>query len=643
MKQKNKLKTLLARILALSLVATYSVPIFAEEVIVEEAQNTDVVEEVVSEDGVAQINEVEDVTTENIIEEVILEETVLEEVVSEEMVAEETVLEETVLEEMVSEETVLEETLIATETTIEETTSDTTSTESNIIDNAQENKDIKLSMTCYGTAVGYTDNAPINLANVGIYVNGDYIGSMLDQNYFQHSLESWVAGDIATVTIDGLSNYIGSVTVQGNTYPVINGVVSFEVEAQVHEGEEYVEVEKEGEMVYESQKVRDIEVISIKFNLPESCLYLRAYASDGGIVPGATVTGYFRVYDTNGGYVDLNKYTYIADNRGWVCIQGECYREQQAFVYTCTNGVNEAIVTNTGVFTLASGNCAVRDAHMKHVQNVIPDIELIDKEIQIQKDAENQSIAEITSITSYRNVMDSFINPSNLSVKLTNVETGEIYTFSIEQFGTTSLGKVKKGVYNVEYIGDAYFTIEGVQQININNDTYDLPIAVTAKYTLEIHKVKNGQEVEWSITHPLTGEMITATGVRAFAVAPNSHYYLIDDTGNTFDVALGLDSSNVTMDMESGAYQYTNGTGAADKINEIPQTGDKLVAVLVAMGVLAVGGAIAYIYNKKQEKTKDQKTQDQGNTEDIVTQEEDFVEDTIFEENINITKEDREN
>ena len=109
--------------------------VVSEEVVVEETVVKDVVtEEVVTEEVV-----VEDTVTEEVVaEEVVSEEVVTEEVVSEEVVAEEVVTEEVVSEEVVSEEVVVEE-AVSEEPVIEETTPETPAEDSTEEEKKEEN------------------------------------------------------------------------------------------------------------------------------------------------------------------------------------------------------------------------------------------------------------------------------------------------------------------------------------------------------------------------------------------------------------------------------------------------------------------------------------------------------------------------
>ena len=109
--------------------------VVSEEVVVEETVTEEVVaEEVVSEEAV-----VEDTVTEEVVaEEVVVEETVVEEVVAEEVVVEETVVEDAIVEEVVAEEAVVEE-AVSEEPVIEETTPETPAEDSTEEEKKEEN------------------------------------------------------------------------------------------------------------------------------------------------------------------------------------------------------------------------------------------------------------------------------------------------------------------------------------------------------------------------------------------------------------------------------------------------------------------------------------------------------------------------
>jgi large subunit ribosomal protein L17 len=106
-----------------------------EEVVVEET----VVEDVVSEEVVVEETVTEDTVTEEVVsEEVVVEETVVEEVVAEEVVVEEAVVEEAVVEDTVSAEVVVEE-AVSEEPVIEETTPETPAEDSTEEEKKEEN------------------------------------------------------------------------------------------------------------------------------------------------------------------------------------------------------------------------------------------------------------------------------------------------------------------------------------------------------------------------------------------------------------------------------------------------------------------------------------------------------------------------
>jgi len=109
--------------------------VVSEEVVVEETITEEVVaEEVVSEEAV-----VEDTVTEEVVaEEVVVEETVVEEVVAEEVVVEETVVDDAIVEEVVAEEVVVEE-AVSEEPVVEETTPETPTEDSTEEEKKEEN------------------------------------------------------------------------------------------------------------------------------------------------------------------------------------------------------------------------------------------------------------------------------------------------------------------------------------------------------------------------------------------------------------------------------------------------------------------------------------------------------------------------
>ena len=104
--------------------------VVAEDTVVQDA----IVEDVVSEEVVVE----ETVTEEVVSEEVVVEETVTEEVVAEEVVSEEAVVEDTVTEEVVAEEVVVEE-AVSEEPVIEETTPETPAEDSTEEEKKEEN------------------------------------------------------------------------------------------------------------------------------------------------------------------------------------------------------------------------------------------------------------------------------------------------------------------------------------------------------------------------------------------------------------------------------------------------------------------------------------------------------------------------
>ena len=104
--------------------------VVSEEVVVEET----VVEDVVSEEVVVE----ETVTEEVVSEEAVVEDTVTEEVVAEEVVVEETVVEDAIVEEVVAEEAVVEE-AVSEEPVIEETTPETPAEDSTEEEKKEEN------------------------------------------------------------------------------------------------------------------------------------------------------------------------------------------------------------------------------------------------------------------------------------------------------------------------------------------------------------------------------------------------------------------------------------------------------------------------------------------------------------------------
>ena len=106
-----------------------------EEVVAEEA----VVEDTVTEEAVVEDAVVEEVVAEEVVvEEVVVDEAVSEEAVVEEVVTEEAVVEEAVVEEVVAEEVVVEE-AVSEETVIEETTPETPAEDSTEEEKKEEN------------------------------------------------------------------------------------------------------------------------------------------------------------------------------------------------------------------------------------------------------------------------------------------------------------------------------------------------------------------------------------------------------------------------------------------------------------------------------------------------------------------------
>lgn len=220
-------------------------------------------------------------------------------------------------------------------------------------------------------------------------------------------------------------------------------------------------------------------------------------------------------------------------------------------------------------------------------------------------------------ITNFKNFDMSFTYPENLGL---TISTEPEYNYYIQDFGTFDLGGILKGKYNVDYISDIYFKLDGANTINVEGETTTIPVILTANYTMEVHKTVNDKEVEWSIENPLTGETITHTGLMTFAVQNNTHYYVTNtETGEVYDLVVGGDNAGVSIDVGTGEIKYTETAknSGGDNIYEIPQTAD-LSPVAVGVSVVGVLGATGFIVYKKKRKKDDDNNQDNTNLYDEI-------------------------
>lgn len=592
-----KIKSIVAGIMAISLVGNMGMLAFADVEDVAEVTEAEVVQEVEE--------------TEAVVEEQ-AEET---EADTEKPVAEET-------EEVAETEGNVEETSETESTDVSETEETEETTE--LVNETVGDYHLDVSMSCSGSLSG----SVIDNSNACVYINGQYIGGFGRGDCVGNwvaNFGSWQEGETVTVEVSGLSKYVGSVYAAGGWHTVVNGYVSFEFACETYEdvvlkdGYDFDEIYREdGEYTEEEyaeyfETVKAIVPLNITCNTVSSCLFLQVLNADGSVASGAKVQGYFRAYTKNFfdedetlDYIETAPCNYTADNRGIICVQGTAYDTYQQFVYEVSCGEDfNAGATNK--FKLGKGANHLETVYLIDSSElpVWENTQLMDSIAEAEKEIQNSSLVTVQAITSFRNVDDTFVKPEDISVSFLNKETGDEFEFSVDAFGTTELGQLPEGTYNVQYIGDSYFGVDGVHEITVTgNEVVDVPIAVTAKYLLELHRVRNGREIQWSIQHPLTGELIVHTGVMTFAIMPGMHFYLTDGDGNSYDVALGMDMDGVFFDMETGFAEFFDADGLSDSnINEIPQTGDALTTVVgVTLGIAAAGG-ITYAVTRKKKKT----------------------------------------
>lgn len=428
-------------------------------------------------------------------------------------------------------------------TTTEGATSETTQ--------ATDNKDLfnaTMLLTLYSadTLIGTEDTVFINTSNMKIYVNGEDTGITFEGGYCYKDiqLDSWMKGDTAEINITGIPKYIQSVTYNEHTYTVLDGSVTFTVEAttdwksEIHDGVEET-------YIYGNS-------VGLRFNVGTNILFLQVRDYKGNLVPNATVTGYFREYFEDGNYIEKNTVSYTTDDRGVVAIQGEASANTQQFCYTI-NSDKSVKQGKTKYFTLQDGIHSTI-VELPYIGSLIDPSKVADEVDRLKEEAQNAN-SRVEVVTNFKNFDMSFTYPENLGL---TISTEPTYNYSIQDFGTFDLGGILKGTYNVDYISDIYFKLYGANTVNVEGETTTIPVILTANYTMEVHKTVNGKEVEWSIENPLTGETITHTGLMTFAVQNGTDYDITNTkTGEVYCVRVGVDNAGATIDMGTGEITYT--------------------------------------------------------------------------------------
>lgn len=606
-------RKLIASIVALSMVSMYSLPMTvgatAEEIVQEDEMQVEVTESVAESEEV----EIEESEDENVATEIETEDTV------------EGVTNATTTNE--SEET---------STTTTPTTSDSQETTTETIqDNIEIPEDffndelqlfLKGDLSVIGNGIAYLanmDNVQISVNDMPVTVDEFSLG----MSKSTVKMDSWMEGDTATVKISNLPKYITSVTYEGNDYIVGNGSVDVPIQAKTIIYEEFdedkastVTADAEGniELVDESKYIKEgvgISMDIIQLNIDTNALYVRVYNPDGSYCSNALVEGFFREYNEDGTFIDKASTSYRADENGVICIQGSASSNDQSFVYKASSDT-VYLEGETTKFNLHDSIQRI-DIKLKNITKIGSINETNDKIETLQGEVQG-SISNLIVKTTNKNFDDSFIMPIDLKIRL----QGELsnYEYYIDDFGTMAKGSIINGNYNIEYISDTNFKLDGANVLDLSGNSPTIPVILTANYTITVRKTSGGKDIEWSIVNPRTGETITHTGEMVFAVEKNTHYFLTDEkSGETFDLIVGGNYSVATLDLGTGEITYTETAknSGGGNIYAIPQTAD-LSPIAIGVSVVGVIGATGVIAYKKKRKKDDNNHQDNTNFYDEI-------------------------
>lgn len=413
----------------------------------------------------------------------------------------------------------------------------------------------------------------------------------------------WKHNDTITVTLSNLPYDILHVSVDNTNYPVANGSVTFDLTGSFVSAEDSTT----GEPFIHAPSI----TLVSESNYIDFCVL----GQDNSPVSEATIKGTFWevVYlsddENHKEYRQLtDEVSYITGSDGFARIMCPADKEIY-FEYTLSHGT-DFISSRTPSFKVSNSIYSYYDK-MKSHNSVIE---------ESQSPEYDETYKNVSVKMNYLNFDESLTTLYDCSVIFTDTQdAAKVYDVPLSFKGSTL--KIPCGTYSVAYKSGASFDLSGPDTFTVD-DSCDFKFDISAKYVVEVHKLKNNSEVGWSFTY--NGINYSGTGVRRFAVSKGLTYLLSTEGGT---VSLSSSNQTVTLDLSTGTVKNSN----ADRVANAPKTGDFLK---ISLGLLVACSAVLgglFIYKKKfAKKSIEEESSDDVETTDeseVVTDDEDCLDD----------------